>query len=209
MILKASHHPLIYPFFQLYSFLKIRWNFREVNIIHDFREKGLPILMISNHISWWDGFWVVYLNLKLLHRKYFFFMMLEEELRKHMYLNRSGGFSVRKGSRSIVESLNYTAELLNDKNNLVLMFPQGRIESIYKNDFLFEKGIEYVLNKTGTRPQIVFLVNLIDYFSNQRPGLYMYLKEYNGTDISTGNLQKEFNRYYSECTAAQKSQSPE
>jgi len=209
MILKASHHPIIYPFFQLYSFLKIRWNFREVNIIHDFREKGLPILMISNHISWWDGFWVVYLNLKLLHRKYFFFMMLEEELRKHMYLNRSGGFSVRKGSRSIVESLNYTAELLNDKNNLVLMFPQGRIESIYKNDFLFEKGIEYVLNKTGTRPQIVFLVNLIDYFSNQRPGLYMYLKEYNGTDISTGNLQKEFNRYYSECTAAQKSQSPE
>jgi 1-acyl-sn-glycerol-3-phosphate acyltransferase len=71
MILKASHHPVIYPFFQLYSFLKIRWNFREVNIIHDFRDKGLPILIISNHISWWDGFWVVYLNLKLLHRKYF------------------------------------------------------------------------------------------------------------------------------------------
>ena len=209
MILKASHHPVIYPFFQLYSRLKIKMHFHHVNIYHDFREKGLPILMISNHFSWWDGFWVVYLNLKLLHRKYFFFMMLEEELRKHMYLNKSGGFSVRKGSRSIVESLNYTAELLNDKNNLVLMFPQGRIESIYKNDFLFEKGIEYVMNKTGTRPQIVFLVNLIDYFSNQRPGLYMYLKEYNGTDISTGNLQKEFNRYYSECTAAQKSQSPE
>ncbi len=73
--------------------------------------------------------------------------MLEEQLRKHMYLNKAGGFSVRKGSRSIVESLGYTAELLNDKNNLVLMFPQGRIESMHKQDFVFEKGIEYVLKK--------------------------------------------------------------
>lgn len=209
MILKASHHPVIYPFFQLYSWLKIKINFQQVTISHDFREKGLPILMISNHFSWWDGFWVVYLNLKLLHRKFFFFMMLEEELRKHMFLNKSGGFSVRKGSRSIVESLNYTAELLNDKNNLVLMFPQGRIESMHKQDIIFEKGIEFVLKKTGTRPQIIFLVNLVDYFSNQKPRLYMYLKEYSGTDFSTEMLQKEFNLFYSECLAVNISKSEE
>ena len=83
MILKASHHPFYYPFFQFYSWLKIKMHFHNVSVSHDFREKGLPILMISNHFSWWDGFWVVYLNLKLLHRKFFFFMMLEEELRKH------------------------------------------------------------------------------------------------------------------------------
>jgi hypothetical protein len=209
MILKASHHPVIYPFFQLYSYLKIRRNFREVNIIHDFRDKGLPILLISNHISWWDGFWVVYLNLKLLHRKYFFFMMLEEQLRKHMYLNKSGGFSIRKGSRSIVESLGYTAELLNDKNNLVLMFPQGKIESMHKQDIVFEKGIEYVLKKASVKPQVIFLVNLVDYFSDAKPQLYMYLREYNGTSFSTETLQKEFNFYYSECVAANISKSPE
>ena len=209
MILKASHHPVIYPFFQFYSWLKIKMHFDHVSISHDFREKGLPILMISNHFSWWDGFWVVYLNLKLLHRKFFFFMMLEEELKKHMYLNKSGGYSVRKGSRSIVESLSYTAELLNDKNNLVLMFPQGRIESIYKKDFIFEKGIEFVLKKASARPQIIFLVNLVDYFSNQKPGLFMYLKEYIGTDLSTETLQKEFNLFYSECVAVNISKSQE
>jgi len=206
MILKASHHPLIYPFFQFYSWLKIKIHFHQVNISHDFRDKDLPILMISNHFSWWDGFWVVYLNLKLLHRK-FFFMMLEEELRKHMYLNKSGGFSIKKSSRSIVESLCYTAELLNDKNNLVLMFPQGRIESLYQKKIIFEKGIEYVLKKATTIPQIVFLVNLVDYFSNQKPGLYMYLKEYSGTDFSTETLQKEFNLFYSECVAVNISKS--
>lgn len=209
MILKASHHPVIYPFFQLYSYLKIRWHFREVNIIHDYREKDLPILIISNHISWWDGFWVVYLNLKLLHRKYFFFMMLEEQLRKNIFLNKAGGFSVKKGSRSIIESLSYTADLLKDKNNLVLMFPQGKIESMHKQEIIFEKGIDYVLKKTSSKPQIIFLVSLVDYFSDQKPGLYMYLREFNGTDLSTGNLQKEFNLFYSGCVAANISKSPE
>ncbi len=54
-------------------------------------------------------------------------MMLEEQLRKRMYLNKSGGYSVRKGSRSILKSLDYTAELLKEKKSLVLMFPQGKI----------------------------------------------------------------------------------
>ena len=80
MIYKASHHRVIYPFLQLYSLWKIKINFHRVFVSGDFEEKGLPVLLISNHISWWDGFWVVYLNIKLFHRK-FYFMMLEEELR--------------------------------------------------------------------------------------------------------------------------------
>jgi len=206
MIYRASHHPIIYPFFQLYSLWKIKINFHRVFVSGAFQEKGLHILMISNHISWWDGFWVVYLNIKLLHRK-FYFMMLEEQLRKRMYLNKSGGYSVRKGSRSILKSLDYTAELLKEKKSLVLMFPQGKIESIHNQTIRFEKGIEYVLKKVGGKVQILFLVNLIDYFSNPRPGLYMYLREYNGTDFTSETLQKEFNRFHAECVAENLSKS--
>jgi len=200
MIYKASHHRVIYPFLQLYSLWKIKINFHRVFVSGDFEEKGLPVLLISNHISWWDGFWVVYLNIKLFHRK-FYFMMLEEELRKRMYLNKSGGYSVRKGARSILKSLDYTVELLKDKKSLVLMFPQGKIESIHNQRISFEKGIEYVLKKVGWKVQVIFLVNLIDYFSNPRPGLYMYLREYNGTDFTSETLQNEFNRFHSECIA--------
>ena len=134
-------------------------------------------------------------------------MMLEEQLRKRMYLNKSGGYSVRKGSRSILKSLEYTVELLKEKKSLVLMFPQGKIESIHNQTIRFEKGIEYVLKKVGGNVQILFLVNLIDYFSNPRPGLYMYLREYNGTDFASETLQKEFNRFHAECVAENLSKS--
>lgn len=198
MIYKASHHPVIYPFFKLYAVWKIKRNFHLVSITGDFEEKHLPVLLISNHISWWDGFWAMYLNLKLFKRK-FYFMMLEEQLKKHMFFNKTGGYSVRKGSRSIVETLNYTAELLADKNNLVLIFPQGEIESIYHQTFRFEKGIEHVIEKVKGKVQILFVVNLIDYFSNQKPGLYIYFTEYSGSDFRSENLAKEFSIFHVSC----------
>ena len=201
MIYKASHHRVIYPFLQLYSLWKIKINFHKVFITGGFQEKGLPVLLISNHISWWDGFWVVYLNIKLFHRK-FFFMMLEEQLRKNIFLNKAGGYSVRKGSRSIIETLDYTAEMLSDKKNLVLMFPQGKIESMHNQRIRFERGIEHVLRKAEGKPQVLFLVNLIDYFSNQKPGLFMNIMEYTGSDFSTENLQNEFNGFYASCVSS-------
>lgn len=200
MIYKATHHPVIYPFFQLYTRWKIWRNFHGVIITGDYHEKDLPILLITNHISWWDGFWADYLNMKLFHRK-FYFMMLEEQLLKHMFFNKTGGYSVRKGSKSIIETLDYTAGLLTDRRNLVLMFPQGKIESIHNQTFRFEKGIEHVLKKVQNKIQIIFLVNLIEYFASPKPGLLMYFREYNESDHSSENLQKEFNSFYSASVA--------
>ncbi len=200
MIYKASHHPLIYPFFRLYTRWKISRNFHGVIIKGDHHEKNLPVLLITNHISWWDGFWAEYLNMKIFHRK-FYFMMQEDQLKKHMFFNRTGGYSVKKGSRSIIETLNYTSWLLADSKNLVLVFPQGKIESIHNQNLKFKKGIEYILRKVKSPVQIIFLVNLIEYFAEAKPGLIMHFKEYSGSDYSVEVLQKYFNIFYSCCVA--------
>jgi hypothetical protein len=47
--------------------------------------------------------------------------------------------------------------------------------------------------------QIVFLVNLVDFFSSPKPGLYQYFEEYRGRDFTTQNLQEEYNRFYTGC----------
>lgn len=200
MIYKATHHPVIYPFFQLYTICKIKSNFHGVFIRGEYKEKNLPVLLISNHISWWDGFWAMYLNMKVIHRK-LYFMMLEEQLKKHMFLNRTGGYSIKKDSRSVLETIDYTARLLSDKKNLVLMFPQGKIESIYTPEIRFEKGIGHILKKVNGRIQILFLVNLIDYFSNPKPGLYIYFREHEGSGSGSKSLQGAYNDFYTACIA--------
>ena len=96
MILEATHNPFLYGFFRLYTRLRIKGAFRNVFIESEVADSGLPVLVIANHFSWWDGFWIMYMNMKLFRRK-FYYMMLEEELRKNIFLNRIGGYSVKRG----------------------------------------------------------------------------------------------------------------
>jgi hypothetical protein len=198
MIYKASHHFIIHPFFRFYSVWKTGSKFHKVYLNGTFTDKNLPVLLISNHFSWWDGFWAVYLNEKIFHR-IFHFMMLEEQLKSHMFFNKTGGYSIKKGSRTIIETIDYTAQLLSDRKNLVLIFPQGEISSMHTRDISFENGIEHIIQKINGRIHIVFLVNIIDYFSSPKPGLYMYFMEYQGDDFTTAMLQREYNKFYSDC----------
>jgi 1-acyl-sn-glycerol-3-phosphate acyltransferase len=199
MILKSKHH---FFYYSIFRFFWVKWvirrNFYSQIISGNFCEKKLPVLIIANHISWWDGIWVMYLNLKLMNRK-FHFMMLEEQLKKFKHCYYVGGYSVKKKSKSIIESLNYTIDLLSDKKNMVLLFPQGEIQSLYQPDVKFEKGIDHILKKVGDKIQVLFVANLVDYFSNPKPSIFTYLKEYSNLNFEPGKVEKEFNLFYAEC----------
>jgi 1-acyl-sn-glycerol-3-phosphate acyltransferase len=202
MILKAKHHRFIYPFFKWYTLWLVNGNFSKIHYSGTFTEKELPILLIANHSSWWDGFWALYLNIKVFKRK-FHFMMLEEQLRKYWYFNYAGGFSVKKKSRSVLETLHYTSSLLADKNNLVLLFPQGEIGSVQKDSFDFEKGIERILAGVKNQVQIVFLVSLTDYFSSKKPEIFFYYREYSKDSFQIADLEEGYNRFYKSCKDTQ------
>jgi 1-acyl-sn-glycerol-3-phosphate acyltransferase len=131
-------------------------------------------------------------------------MMLEEQLRKYWFFNYTGGFSVNRKSKSIVETLNYTTELLNNNKNLVLIFPQGEIQTMHNQVILFEKGLERVLKNKGNYIQIVFLVNLVDFFSNPKPGIYLYISEYTDSDFIIKNIENKYNEFYKQCVEMQK-----
>jgi 1-acyl-sn-glycerol-3-phosphate acyltransferase len=172
-------------------------SFHSFFIREEVKDKGLPVLVISNHISWWDGIWALQVNRKLFKRK-FHFMMLEEQLRKHWFLNYTGGFSVSRNSRHVIESIEYAAELLKENNNMVLFFPQGEIESMHQQQFTFQKGIERVLKSVYSEIQVVFLVCLVDYFSNVKPEVNAYLHDFKGK-YTTAEIQKEYNSFYNNC----------
>ncbi len=126
-------------------------------------------------------------------------MMLEEQLMKFSFFNKTGGFSIRKNSRSMIESMNYTAELLRDHRNMVLLFPQGKIESCYKQPILFEPGVNRIIEKIGSPVQIIFMANLIDYFSSRKPGIFMYIYEYKEDKFDLGSIQEAYNRFFNQC----------
>lgn len=130
-------------------------------------------------------------------------MMLEEQLNKYAFFKKTGGYSVKKGNRSILESIQYTAEILKDAGNAVLIFPQGEIQSVYESTFKFEKGLEKILEKVDNKIQIILIVNMIDYFSSPKPGLYIYYRELEDTNSGIVTLQEKYNRFYQSCISEQ------
>jgi len=202
-MIKANHHFIVYPAFRVFTLLSISRNFNQVKIIGDFEDRGLPLFVISNHFSWWDGLFVNYVNMKVLKRT-FNFMMLEEQLEVYKFFRNLGAYSVKKNSRSMIESFIYTCELLQDKSNMVLMFPQGEIQSLYKSEIIFEQGIDRILGKVNNEIQILFIANLIDYFSHSKPTLYAYIVEYILTENSHTVLQNAYNMFYSDSVEKNK-----
>jgi 1-acyl-sn-glycerol-3-phosphate acyltransferase len=202
MILRAKHHWFVYPFFKWYSKWIIKKHFKKIITEGNVTTSSKAVLLISNHVSWWDGFWAMYFNNTFI-RKRFHFMMEEKQLRKYIMFNKIGGFSVRKNSRSALESINYSKELLSNSHNTLLMYPQGEIQSKYKSGFVFQKGVSRILSSMNKDIQVVFLVNLIDYFSDKKPTLFMYYGEYlfERTDIEY--FEKSFNEFYTECLSKQ------
>ncbi|MFW6289565.1 MAG: lysophospholipid acyltransferase family protein [Mariniphaga sp.] len=176
-------------------------NFHSIEIKGNISDRGLPILVICNHVSWWDGIWALHVNQTLFHRKYFF-MMLEEQLRKNWFLNYAGGYSIPGNSKGKLESIKYTLKLLHNPDNLVLMFPQGEIESMHKQHFSFKKGIAHILQRLENDVQVVFLVNITDYHANVKPTVYSFLDEYTGNHNLT-EIEEKYNRFYLQCIAEQ------
>jgi len=203
MILKAKHHRVIYPLFKLLTHFLLKRKFQVIHTIGDFDDPGKPVLVIANHISWWDGFWLMYLNLKRIHRKVHF-MMLEEQLKKHWYFQFTGGFSVKKKSRSLIESLNYTLELLSDPHNMVFIFPQGEIQSQHNNTITFEQGVQRIVEKLTDEIQVVFVANLLDYFSHPKPGLYMYIETHNSQQLKHCSVESKYSIFYNNALSKQK-----
>lgn len=191
----AKHHIVIYSFFKWLTRFLLKRRFHSVYIESDFNDNGKAVLVIANHISWWDGFWIEYLNQKITQRR-FHFMMMEQQLKKHWYFQYTGGYSVKKQSRDLVKSIDYTIELLKKTDNLVLMFPQGKIHSSYNSSIRFERGVQRIVDKSDDATQVLFVANFTDYFSDAKPNLYIYSKGYAAAFLKNGGVEKEYQLFY-------------
>ena len=194
-MITANHHGVIDPFFQWYTRSRLNRKFHAVHIDADFVDTGRAVLLIANHVGWWDGFWMLYLNQRVTKRQ-FYFMMHEAQLKKHRYFCQIGGFSVHPGSAEVKQTLLYTLTLLNEPRNLVLLFPQGKIHSAYHSDIRFERGAQKIIDSIDGDTQVLFAANFTDYFSHARPSLYIYTQTQSASHLQKGQLEESYRTFY-------------
>ncbi len=164
--------------------------------------KNHSYMLMSNHFSFWDGFWACYLMLNGIHKseniKGFYVMILEKQLQKNMYLRYFGCFSIAQGKASISESLDYAAQVLNTPGNVLLMYPQGNLESQYVRKIIVKEGIGEIINRVTGNCQLVWSSNFLEYFESFKPSVYFNMldcgvaKNFNMQDF-TEKINKHHN----------------
>jgi 1-acyl-sn-glycerol-3-phosphate acyltransferase len=159
------------------------------------------VLLFQNHFSWWDGYWSYLLSWKIFRRK-FYVMMLEEQLRKRMFLNRCGVFSIQKNHRDFLESLRYSSEILSSPNNLVTIYPSGVMFTQHQQTIRFQSGIDRIVKSETENFSIVLAVFLVDYFGFPRPEIRVYLENYSG-ERTVEALENAYHSFYQSCVEKQ------
>lgn len=173
----------------------VRRHFHELQFNTIDIDENRSILLLANHFSYWDALILYCVNLKLFKKK-FHVMVREDTTVKLRYLKFGGAFSVNKNSRDMLHSLDYAAKLLNDPQNLVLIFPQGKLYSNFVNNINFEKGVVRVMEKAEGKFQLVFASTFIQYFKHKKQSVTVYLNNEDHTTKSFEALKSAYQQHY-------------
>ena len=190
--------------FHHYILNLVKWNFRQVNFNFIEVSKNKSVLLLANHFSWWDGFLLYYINQKVF-RKQFHVMVIEETVQKVSFFKYMGAFSVNKNTREILTSLDYAAKLLNDPENLVLIFPQGKLYSNFIDEVSFEKGLVKILQGVTGKFQTVYAATFIEGLQYKKPSVNVYLAtaEAGKGHEYIADLQQAYQQHYDGAKAQQ------
>ena len=194
-------YPKKNPFIHFFMHQYVQWiigrQFKEIIFNPVTVDQNRSVLLIANHFSFWDGLILYMVNFKLL-KKNFHVMMGDDTAKDIYFLKYGGAFTINKNSRQILESLNYAAELLAKPENLVLIYPQGKLYSNFVNDVHFEKGVQRIINQAEGKFQLVFAASFIQYFKHKKPTATVYLKNniesYAGKSIT--QLKDAYQQHY-------------
>ena len=198
-MIPARRINLFSNWFALYTRYRMRRIFNRL-VVRPFTPKeGHSILLLCNHFGWWDGLWGNYVAYWYLKRKSYV-LMQEDHLRKRMLLNLFGAFSINRTSRDMITSLQYTANVLNDPENLVIVFPQGKLISNHVTEIVVEKGIELLIKNIKGPCQIVYSCALIEYFESLKPSVYLHLFDCGvAGEASFNELTEKINMFHKQA----------
>lgn len=204
---KQKQNKLVYTFFSWYIKKIIKRDFKEFTYNQVEIDQSKALLVLSNHFSWWDGFLMFQLN-RLLWKKKFHVMVSEENYKKVGFLKYMGAFSISRNSKDVIESLRFAGQILDNPENMLLIFPQGKLHSNHIDEVVFEKGIAKVVKYSNKSFQYVFVSMFSDYFRHRKPIITAYLqtRSCDENEIAT-DIECAYNLHYRDARSRQTAKS--
>lgn len=176
-MIKAQHKWSAEKIFHIYIFRLLKKHFASVSLLGEFPKLDpiLPTLLIPNHNTWWDGFFVYFLN-ETVAKQTIYLMMLDDQLKKYPFFSQVGAYGIDPNNpKGTLTSLQYTLELLNQPTtpkSMVCIFPQGELQSWNPKGIKFKPGIDWLIKKWANPINIVPMAIRAEFLEDQLPQLF-------------------------------------
>jgi hypothetical protein len=173
-MIKARHTWWADRLFSLYINPVFRSRFYRFHSLYDIpsADPNLPLLLLPNHSSWWDGFFIYWLN-KTIFKREAYLMMLDFELKKNRFFRYLGAYGIHPASLNVRESLNYTVRLFaKTPPPLICIFPQGKLSGWNERPIHFQKGLAWLISRIPSEFQVIMLGTRIEFRNEERPEVF-------------------------------------
>jgi 1-acyl-sn-glycerol-3-phosphate acyltransferase len=179
-MLEANKSALFERIFAFYNsnLLKRRFHSFQVSGLDYLFNKSsqVPMLIYSNHSSWWDG--LVAFQLSYQTRLNSYVMMEERQLKKLYVFRKLGAFSVvRDKPREAFKSIEYAARILKGNSKAALwIFPQGEILPNDRRPIIFYNGLGRIIEKSG-KCETVSLAIRYEFLGEFKPAIFVKIEK--------------------------------
>ncbi|HPI71778.1 MAG TPA: lysophospholipid acyltransferase family protein [bacterium] len=197
-MIPARHSKIAKAFFHRYIMHAMKKQFHALHLFGREPEwpTDRPLLILPNHSSWWDGFFIYVLNEKLWKRRPYV-MMLEPQLAKHRFFSRLGAFSIDpETAGGVRRSLRYTREILRSTKQprpMVCIFAQGELLPWHTRPLTYKPGIRWLLRHVSTPVCVVQLGIRLEFLLQQKPQVFFEFSDpliYSGEELALASWEK-------------------
>ncbi|MDX1950633.1 MAG: lysophospholipid acyltransferase family protein [Verrucomicrobiota bacterium] len=164
----SRHTPAISPFllrwFTWYSRHYVKRHFHSLRVSRTGLPpdtQGLPLLLYSNHASWWDPLVCLLLKQQFFPERNGYAPIDAAMLEKYSFFRHLGFFGIDPHSaRGAAQFLRTAEELLQSENNLVAVTPHGRFADARERPVRLKPGLAHLARRVE---RTLFLPLAIEY----------------------------------------------
>lgn len=133
-------------------------------------DPSVQTILFAPHSNWWDGIVFYCICNKIFNKE---IRLMIEELNRFPLFSKGGAYSVnKKSAQSAMQALKYSVDLLEEKSNILCIFPQGIIRPPHYRPMEFQTGLAFIAQSAVKKYGRVNLVPVaFDYtfFRDNRP----------------------------------------
>ncbi|MBN1350932.1 lysophospholipid acyltransferase family protein [candidate division KSB1 bacterium] len=188
-MIPANHTWWADKVFEIYLRRLLKQYFHAIRMFDDLPEidPRYPLILVPNHSTWWDGFFIYWLNKKFFRRRAYL-MMLQAQLQKYLFFARIGAYSVEPANpKKILESLRYTLNIMQDGGEdppLICIFPQGELLPWSRRPLNLKRGIDWLITHYRQPVNLLPLAMKAEFGGEQKPEAFFLFGQNRIVDLN-------------------------